>query len=149
MRILNLSLLLLFGFIMINQAQSLYDIQGAKIATKISPNQLNVTGSIFDLENGKMIEVLNGERREEQEINYTSRNGNQVEYYNAKDELIGYYIPSEKRYYRVDAKRSKDDHVALLYDGYVYTIDENPTFKVDEGFDPELIGNVLFFFLGY
>ena len=149
MRIIWLSQLLLLLCTIEGYAQSLYDIEGRVIATKINENQLNVTGSIFTLQNGKLIETFDGQLQEDLGVNYTVPSDNKVEYYNATDVFIGYYVPSEQRYYRVDRKRGEEEHVALLYEGLVYTLDEKPSFKIDPGFDPKWIGAVLFFFLGY
>ncbi|MDR2920760.1 MAG: hypothetical protein LBV72_15535 [Tannerella sp.] len=149
MKLAGLIIICMLGMPEIFYGQSLYDAKGNVIATKISENRLNVTGSVFAMENGRMINILDGQRREDLGVNYSLREGGRIHYFNTHDEFTGYYIPSENRFYRVDAKRGEDNHIALLYEGQVYTLNENPTFKIDNGFDPELIGYVLFFFLGY
>ncbi len=130
-------------------AQALYDKQSNVIATKISDKKLNVTGSTFLIEDGRMIEVRNGERREDLGINYASRTNNRTEYFNKEDRLVGYHIPSENRFYHVESISGKANHIALLYERKIYTVDEKPTFTVDRDFPPEWVGYVLFFFLGY
>ncbi len=131
-------------------AQSLYDKQERVIATKINNEQINVTGSTFLIEEGRMIEVLDGARREDLGINYIRQpDSNRIEYINKESQLVGYYVPSENRFYRVEVRSGKVDHVALLYEGQVYTLDEKPSFRIDAGFPPEWVGYVLFFFLGY
>lgn len=145
-----LLLLLLPCFAGKSYAQSLYDKQGRVIATKINKAQINVTGSTFLIEEGRMIEVWDGVRREDLGINYIRQtDGNRIEYINRKDELVGYYVPVENRFYRVEVRSGKVNHVALLYERQVYTLDEMPTFRVDTGFPPEWVGYILFFFLGY
>lgn len=131
-------------------AQSLYDRQGRVIATKINNEQINVTGSTFLIEEGRMIEVLDGARREDLGINYIREpDSNRIEYINKESQLVGYYVPSENWFYRVEVRSGKVNHVALLYEGQVYTLDEKPSFRIDAGFPPEWVGYVLFFFLGY
>lgn len=143
-------LLLLPCFAGKSYAQSLYDKQRRVIATKINNEQINVTGSTFLIEEGRMIEVLDGVRREDLGINYIRQtDGNRIEYINKESQLVGYYVPSENRFYRVEVRSGKVDHVALLYEGQVYTLDEQPVFRIDASFPPEWIGCVLFFFLGY
>ena len=63
-------LLLLPCFAGKSYAQSMYDRQGRVIATKVNNAQINVTGSTFLIEEGRMIEVLDGVRREDLGINY-------------------------------------------------------------------------------
>ena len=144
-------LLLLPCFAGKSYAQSMYDNrQGRVIATKINNAQINVTGSTFLIEEGRMIEVLDGVRREDLGSNYARpTDENRIEYINREDQLAGYYIPSENRFYRVEPRNGKVEHVALLYEGQIYTLDEKPAFYIDIGFPPEWIGYVLFFFLGY
>lgn len=143
-------LLLLPCFAGKGYAQSMYDRQGRVIATKVNNAQINVTGSTFLIEEGRMIEVLDGVRREDLGINYARpTDENRIEYINREDKLAGYYIPAENRFYRVEPRNGKVEHVALLYERQIYTMDEKPAFYIDTGFPPEWIGYVLFFFLGY
>lgn len=98
-----LLLLLLPYFAGKSHAQSLYDRQERVIATKINNEQINVTGSTFLIEKGRMIEVLDGERREDLGINSARRtDDNRIEYINKDNQLVGYYVLSENRFYRVE-----------------------------------------------
>lgn len=145
-----LLLLLLPYFAGKSHAQSLYDRQERVIATKINNAQINITGSTFLIEERRMIEVLNGAHQEDLGINYARKtNDNRIEYINREDELVGYYVPMENRFYRVEPRSGKVEHVALLYEGQIYTLDEIPVFRIDAGFPSEWVGYVLFFFLGY
>jgi hypothetical protein len=128
------------------KAQSLYDAAGVKLATKLSKNSFEVTGSTFVVNDGKLIWLFDGQLREDVDVRYYVRENDRITYYNTQGQIAGYYVPSVKRYYRVEAGGHKEDQIALLYEGAIYTIDENPSFRVDDGFDPEFIGFILFFF---
>jgi hypothetical protein len=131
-------------------AQSFYEVKtGARIATKTGVNALEVTGSKFVVRNGQLIETWDGELREDLGVKYYRRENNRVNYYNAEEQLVGYYLPDVKRFVRVEAKGEKEDYVAVILDGQIYTADAKPSFRIDSGFEPELAGLVLFFFLGY
>ncbi|MDR1600998.1 MAG: hypothetical protein LBS42_01035 [Tannerella sp.] len=131
-------------------AQSFYEVKtGARIATKTGINTLEVTGSKFVLRDGRMITTWDGELREDLGVKYYRRENNQVNYYNADEQLVGYYLPDVKRFVRIEARSEKEDYIAVIVDGQIYTMDEKPTFRIDSGFEPELVGLVLFFFLGY
>jgi len=127
-------------------AQSIFDMEGYKFASKLSENSLNVTGSIFIIKDGKLIEFINGQEREDLPINYFIREDGRVKYFNSQGRYVGFLLPSENRYYQVNPGK-EDEHLALLYNNEVYTIDEKPSYQIDAGFDPVWIGCILFFFL--
>jgi len=127
-------------------AQSFYDNTGYKIATKKGNSTYEVTGSVFVIRNGVMIPSFDGELREEGANFYRVENG-RVNFYRFDESLVGYYIPAEQRFVRSEG--GKEDYVAVLLDGEIFTTDSKPAFKLDEGFEPEIVGMILFHFLGY
>ena len=151
--IINKFILLIFcisGFLNIQhlKAQSLVDMEGYLIATKVNDYTLNVTGSIFTIKDGKLIETIQGQEREDLPVNYYIQEDNRVKYFNSEGRHVGFYVPSENRYYHYNpGKQEEEVHIALLYNNEIYTIDENPSYKIDEGFDPVWVGYILFFFL--
>lgn len=142
-------LFILCGLSLHIYAQSLYDKQGKMVATKVGDNRLDVTGSTFLIEEGRLIPIIDNIRYDDGMVNYTRRTDNSLEYINQQGERVGYYMPSENRFYHVEPNGDKAVQAAFLYEGKVYTIDENPTFTLDGDFPPEWLGYVLFFFLGY
>jgi hypothetical protein len=55
-------------------AQSLYEVAtGARVASKTGGCTYNVTGSVFTVRNGQIIETVNGELREYPSIKYYRR----------------------------------------------------------------------------
>ena len=126
----------------------MYDTEGNKIATKLNENTLNVTGSVFLIKNGKLISTFNGEEIEGLASNYYIQADGRVNYFNSESRYVGFYVPTENRYYHYyPGKREEESHIALLYNHEIYTIDEKPRYKIDAGFDPEWVGCILFFFL--
>jgi hypothetical protein len=130
------------------RAQSLYEIKtGARIAAKTAPDKLEVTGSHFVLRNGQMITTFDGELREDMGVRYFRRESDRMNYYTADERLVGYYLPDVKRFVHVEGE--KEAHIAVILDGKIYGSEGQPVFRIDDGFEPELAGLVLFFFLGY
>jgi len=127
-------------------AQSMFDMDGNQIATKMNDYTLNVTGSIFTIKNGRLIETFQGKEREDLPVNYYIQEDNRVKYYTSEGRYVGFYTPSENRYYHYyPGKKEPEVHIALLYNNEIFTIDEKPTYKIDPGFDPVWVGCVLFF----
>jgi len=127
-------------------AQSIYDMEGHKFASKLSENALNVTGSIFIIKDGKLIEFIDGQEREDLPINYFIQEDGRVKYFNSHNRYVGYLLLSENRYYQVNQGKT-DEQIALLYNKEIYTIDEKPRYQIDNSFDPVWVGCILFFFL--
>jgi hypothetical protein len=145
-----LLLCLMAGLTGMLYAQSLYEVtSGTRIATKTGVNTLEVTGSKFVIRNGQLITTWDGELREDLGVKYYRRENNRVNYYNDDERLVGYYLPDVKRYVRTEAGSEKEDYVAVILDGQIYNGEGKPAFRIDEGFEPELAGLILFFFMGY
>ncbi|MDR1331134.1 MAG: hypothetical protein LBK07_03435 [Tannerella sp.] len=130
-------------------AQSFYDAKtGRRLAGKTGVNTYEVTGNTYVIKNNQLITTLNGELREDLIIARFLRKDDRVIYYNPQEEMVGYYVPTEGRYYdQLEMKNeSKDNQRALLYNGLIYTTGGDPAYRVDEGLEPEFIGFILFFF---
>ncbi|MDR0743557.1 MAG: hypothetical protein LBF05_04275, partial [Tannerella sp.] len=65
------------------------------------------------------------------------------------ESCVGYYVPSEGRFFSVSRGGGKEVLSAYAKDGQIYTSDDRPIYKYDKNFDPLFMGFILFFFLGH
>ncbi|MFT3995690.1 MAG: hypothetical protein QM660_15375 [Dysgonomonas sp.] len=137
----------------VNAQQSMYFLpENTKIATQLSYTEFVMEprdALNYKLENGRLIALLNGEICDNVRTGYYLKENDKIKYYREDHSIIGYYIPSQGRYYsRSEGHNdSKEQQFALLYDNLIYTVDNKPVYKIDEGFNPELVGFILFFIL--
>jgi hypothetical protein len=128
------------------KAQSLYDATGYRVARKTAANTYEVTGSTFTVKNGNLIPIFDGQLREDFGVNYYRKDGDRVKYYNTEDQCVGYYLPDTKRFVGTASKEGKEDYMAVIVDNDIYTLDSKPSYRMEAGFEPELVGFIFFFF---
>jgi len=134
--------------------QSLYFMQGdIKIATQLSDTEYGLDPNndlTCKVEDGRLVARLKGEFFESMKTGYSVKKKDKINYYRNDGTIVGYYVPSESRYYlRSEGyqREYKENQIALLYNNLIYVTDNKPIYRVDEGFNPELIGFILFFTL--
>lgn len=145
---------LFFSIVVQANGQSMYFVSGdAKIATQLSDTEYALDPNndlTCKVENGKLIALLKGKLFENMQTGYLIKVKNKISYYRNDGTIVGYYIPSESRYYwrsEGSQRQYKEDQIAVLYNNLIYTVDNNPVYRIDEGFNRELLGFILFFTL--
>lgn len=128
-------------------AQSVYDRNGNACATQQNDSICEITTSIFTLTQQTFVETHHGQLRNDLGTFSLAYEPNRINYYDKHGSYIGFYTPSEGRYYRVTpGKAVGDEPLALVYEGDIYTWDEKPRYRVDADFSREMLGFILFFF---
>lgn len=147
---------LFFSIVVQANGQSMYFVSGdAKIATQLSDTEYALDPNndlTCKVENGKLIALLKGKLFENMQTGYFVKEKDKISYYRNDGTIVGYYVPSESRYYsksqsQRDKRQYKENQIALLYNNLIYTVDNNPVYRIDEGFNRELLGFILFFTL--
>jgi hypothetical protein len=128
--------------------QSLFDATGNKIASKTGENTYNITGGDYVLRNGNLIRSFGGELREDMGVYYYLLEDGRMVYYNVYDQRVGYYVPASRRFVRIEPGSDKESEAAVVLNGEVFTQDKTPTYRFENGFEMEMIGFILFFFMG-
>lgn len=98
----------------------------------------------YKYENDKFWELLEGKPDDSgKPKGYLSKRGSKIYYFDRNDQMVGYYVPNEYRYYRVEPS-GKEDECALLYEGNLYVGLGEIRYKVDASFPSEILGFFLF-----
>lgn len=144
-----LLLLLIFSLAEISYAQSLkWAGTNKEYARKIGDNLYEpIPAGVlsFRYDNGQFWKLFNGASESDKPVGYSRKDGrNKIIYFNSEDQIIGYLIPSEKRYYKVEPLSGKEDQYALLYDGILYIDNGVARFNVDDDFPIDILGFFLF-----
>jgi len=130
-------------------SQSMYWQDDKVIATQNDQKGFKTSTSTFQLKNNHLLEVKNGQLREDLRSGYYTKENDKINYYDDNETYIGYYIPSEGHFFAVSKGGGKEALAAYTKDGNIYNLNDTPVCKYDKEFDPIFIGFILFFFLGY
>jgi hypothetical protein len=126
--------------------------EGTEIMKKVSETEYSMPQSLitYQLENGALWQ-LNSNKRFEKPSGYVkTMPSGRIFFYGQWNEMLGYYVPAEKRYYYATGKGEtieKESAFAVVQDGKIYTTganDGSPRYTVDDAISPIWIGFFLF-----
>lgn len=150
MKTFNIRLFFILLFACIVQtlsAQSIRRAEGSVFARQKSDNIYEPVpaGVIsYKVEKGKFWQLTSGVIESDKPKGYLTQSDGKVYYYNQNDEIVGSYVPSENRFYSISSSSGKIDTYATLFDGVLALGSGEIRYKVDQNFDPKVIGFFLF-----
>lgn len=130
-------------------SQSMHWPDNKVIATQKGKNGFDVSTSTFQLKGKHLLEFKNGQLREDLRIGYYTEEKDKISFYNDDEIYVGYFVPSEGRYFSVSKGGGKEILTVYLKDSNIYNSNEVLVCKYDKDFDPIFMGFILYFFLGY
>ncbi|MDR0574257.1 MAG: hypothetical protein LBG96_09560 [Tannerella sp.] len=153
MKIFNLlSVVVFIGGLFVAQdgfSQSMYWQDGKVLATQNGKKGFGMAASTFQLKNNHLLEVKDGQLREDLRPGYYTEEKDKISYYDDDEICVGYYVPSKGHYYAISKGGGKEALTAYAKDGNIYHLNDVLVCKYDKDFDPVFTGFILFFFLGY
>lgn len=150
MKTLKVSLMILFicSFAGTLCAQSIQWANGKEYARKKSKDiyEMAPGGAVsYKIADNKCWRLLNDEMESDTPICYYEKGNNRTDFYK-EGTLVGYYVPSQGRYYLVSkgADETKEAVIAVLNNGKLYNESGTVSYLVDKNTSPEIMGIFLF-----